>query len=94
MKLLLPDPVGPSLPEALSGLEEGLRGPDAHRVRAQTQAQLQQLEQRVRAEMSCGAQPERYAELEAMLDACLAAQDVIACDVTMGLPGRASVRVG
>lgn len=78
MKLRLPDPVTASPPEALSPLEEGLRGPGAALLREQTQAQLSQLEQRLRAEISAGVQPQRYRALISLLDACLGAQEVLA----------------
>lgn len=78
MKLILPDPVGDPRPTALSPLEEGLRGPDATALRAQTQAQLKDLELRTRTCMARHTLPERYRELTALLDACLAAQDVLA----------------
>ncbi|MET1114145.1 MAG: EscE/YscE/SsaE family type III secretion system needle protein co-chaperone [Comamonas sp.] len=77
MKMLLPDLMTSARPEALNAFEEGLRGPDAPQVRAQAVAQLQALEQRVRAAMSAGAAPQRYRELTALLDACLTAQQVL-----------------
>lgn len=77
MKLLLPDPVSDPQPTALSLLEEGLRGADAVQLRAQTQAQLKELELRVRTCMSARVLPERYRELTALLDACLAAQQAL-----------------
>lgn len=78
MKLLLPDPVVDPQPTALSLLEEGLRGADAVPLRAQTQAQLKDLELRARTCMSARVLPQRYRELTALLDACLAAQEVLA----------------
>ncbi len=78
MKFLLPQPVGDAQPSALSPLEEGLRGADAQQLRAQTQAQLKDMESRARACMSTRALPERYREWAALLDACLAAQEVLA----------------
>lgn len=77
MKMLLPDHMASPQPESVSALEEGLRGPDAQQVRAQAVAQLQALEQRTRAAMSAGAAPQRYRELAALLEACLAAQQVL-----------------
>lgn len=77
MKLLLPAPLPSSLPEALSPLEEGLRGPDAEQAREQTLAQLGNLAQRTRAGISEGVMPERYRDLAVLLDACQAAQEVV-----------------
>lgn len=77
MKILLPAPQPSSLPEALSPLEEGLRGPDAEPLRQQTQAQLAQLAQRAREGISAGVLPERYRELAGLVDACQAAIEVI-----------------
>lgn len=76
MKMLLPA-LAPPQPEALSPLDEGLRGPGAQLLRERTLAQLQDLELRTRAEMSAGAAPQRYRELAALLDACRAAQEVL-----------------
>ncbi|WP_315124555.1 hypothetical protein [Comamonas antarctica] len=83
MKLLLPDPAVQQ-PEALSPLEEGLRGDAAPQVRAQAQARLAELEQRTRAAIAAGVLPGRYRELTALLDACTAAQDVLAEKPSMG----------
>lgn len=83
MKFLLPAAVAQP-PEALSPLEEGLRGDDATAVRAQAQARLADLEQRTRAALGAGVQPERYRELTALLDACQAAQDVLGNKPSMG----------
>lgn len=80
MKMLLPDLMAPPQPEALSPLEEGLRGPGAPLLRERTLAQLRDLEMRTRTTMSAGAAPQRYRELMALLDACLAAQQVLAKD--------------
>ncbi|WP_159910914.1 EscE/YscE/SsaE family type III secretion system needle protein co-chaperone [Pantoea sp. 18069] len=77
MKLLLPDAVGTMRPDALSPLEERLSGANAAQAREQTQVQLQGLEQRARAGMAAGVAPDRYRELAALLDACLAAQEVL-----------------
>lgn len=77
MKLLLPAPLPSSLPDALSPLEEGLRGPDAEQLREQTQTRLRQLAKQARTDISAGVLPERYRELAALIDACQAAQDVI-----------------
>ena len=77
MKIRLPDPVAPEQTEALSRLEAGLRGPDAPLLREQIQAQLEELEHRTRRALLAGAPPQRYGELAALLDACLAAHDVV-----------------
>ncbi len=78
MKLLLPEPVAHPQPDALSPLEEGLRGADAAQVREQTLAQLKDLELRARGCMSTRALPAHYREWAVLLDACLAAQEVLA----------------
>lgn len=83
MKLLLPD-IATLPPEALSPLEEGLRSDAAPQVRARAQARLAELEQRARAAMAAGVPPGRYRELSALLDACLAAQDVLGNRPSMG----------
>ncbi|MEG1767077.1 MAG: EscE/YscE/SsaE family type III secretion system needle protein co-chaperone [Comamonas sp.] len=83
MKFLLPGAVAQP-PEALSPLEEGLRGDAAPAVRAQALARLSDLEQRTRAALAAGAQPERYCQLTALLDACQAAQDVLGNKPSMG----------
>ncbi len=77
MKILLPDSAAPQQPEALSPLEEGLRGPNSAQLRDQTLAQLKELELRARTGMSAGVSRDRYRELAALLDACVAAQEVI-----------------
>lgn len=77
MKLLLPAPLTALLPDALSPLEEGLRGPDAQALRERTQAQLRDLAQRAREGIAAGVLPERYRELAGLADACQAALDVI-----------------
>lgn len=89
MKLLLPDPVKPE-PVALSPLEEGLRGDGAAQVRAQAQARLAELEQRTRLAIAAGVLPGRYRELAALLDACLAAQEVLSASPSMGANVRLS----
>ncbi len=78
MKLLLPQPLDTLQADALSPLEEGLRGAGAEQLREQTQARLKDLESRARAAMSTRALPERYREWAAWLDASLAAQEVLA----------------
>lgn len=77
MKILLPDAVRPSQLDPLSALEERLRGAGAAQAREQTLAQLRGLEQRVRAGISAGVAPDRYRELAMLLDASLAAQEVL-----------------
>ena len=77
MKLILPAPLPDSLPHVLSPLEEGLRGPDAELLRQQTLVQLADLAQRAHAGICAGALPERYRELDALLDACQAARQVV-----------------
>lgn len=77
MKLLLPDVLAKPAPEPLSALEEGLRGPGAAQAREQARARLKDLEQRTRAGIAAGVALERYRELAALLDACLAAQEVL-----------------
>lgn len=76
MKVLLPEPVAPAL-EALSPLEEGLRGPGAAQLREQTLAQLKELAQRARVELLAGVPSARHNELAALIDATLAAQEVL-----------------
>lgn len=83
MKLLLPDSVKQQ-PAALSPLEEGLRGADAAQVRAQAHSRVADLEQRTRLAMAAGVLPDRYRELTALLDACLAAQEVLSDKPSMG----------
>lgn len=90
MKLLLPNVPEASRPDALSPLEEGLRGPGAAQLRAQTQAQLKDLEHWTRCGLSAGSGQQRYRELAALLDACLAAQRVIE---QCPLPGAVSASI-
>ncbi len=78
MKLLLPDVLAKPAPEPLSALEEALRGPGAAQACEQARARLKELEQRTRAGIAAGVALERYRELAALLDACLAAQEVLA----------------
>lgn len=78
MKLLLPDAVKPLQPEALGPLEERLRGASAVQARAEALAQLAALEQRTRSSMAAGVAPQRYRELASLLDASLAAHEVLA----------------
>lgn len=78
MKLLLPAAVKPLQPEALGPLEAQLRGANAAQARAETLYELAALQQRTRAGMSAGVAPQRYRELAALLDASLAAHEVLA----------------
>lgn len=78
MKLLLPDALDKPAPEPLSSLEEGLHGADAAQACAQARMRLKDLEQRTRAGIAAGVAQDRYRELAALLDACLAAQEVLA----------------
>lgn len=78
MKLLLPDVLATPAPEPLSALEEGLRGPGASQACEQARARLTELEQRARVAIAAGVTLDRYRELTALLDACLAAQEVLA----------------
>ena len=77
MKLLLPDTMQTLRPEALSPLEERLRGAQAAQAREETLGQLAELQQRTRASMAAGVAPDRYRELAALLDAGLAAHEVL-----------------
>jgi hypothetical protein len=85
MKLLLPDVLATPGPGPLSPLEEGLRGADAGQACAQVRTRLEDLEQRTRAAIAAGVALDRYRELAALLDACLAAQEVLA-SVACALP--------
>jgi hypothetical protein len=78
MKLLLPDAVKSLQPQAMSPLEERLRGANPAQARKETLSQLAELEQRTRVSMAAGVVPERYRELAALLDASLAAHEVLA----------------
>lgn len=78
MKLLLPGELAKPAPEPLSVLEERLRGPGASQACEQARARLRELEQRTRAGIAAGVALDRYRELTALLDACLAAQEVLA----------------
>ena len=89
MKLLLPDVLATPGPGPLSALEEGLYGPDAAQACAQARARLKDLEQRTRAGIAAGVALERYRELAALLDACLAAQEVLA-SLACALPAAAA----
>ncbi|MNZ98717.1 hypothetical protein D3C78_1180150 [compost metagenome] len=93
MKLLLPKPLDTLPADALSPLEEGLRGADAEQLRAQALARLKDLESRARAAMSTRTLPVRYRECAALLDASLAAQDVLAHGGRPESPMGASVRL-
>lgn len=62
---------------ALGPLEESLRGPHAAQACAQALARLRRLEQSARALAAAGVSPQRYRELEALRDACVAAQEVM-----------------
>lgn len=93
MKLLLPTAAEAARPDALSPLEERLRGPGAAQTCEQTLSQLKGLEQRTRARISAGVAPDGYRCMAALLDACLAAQEVLErctppADIDMRSPSR------
>lgn len=79
MQLLIPGaPAAPSPQEqALSPLEQALRGPQAEPARAQALQTLEALEQRLRRSCAQGLPPDDFAQASRLLDACQAARETL-----------------
>ena len=76
MKVILPKSVAPTV-GPLSPLEEGLRGPNAAQLRDKTLVQIKDLAQRTQSELRIGGSSAKHEQLTALLDASLAAQEIL-----------------